>query len=375
MLLHKDLNASTVLVFQRFFELKFTFIFLLIKYFKLCARNKFVDFKGNFALNIANCKNYKFGGFKNTCDDCRSAGQSSYSSSSSSQPMGPVGKTISWIVVIAIAIGICLFIHSRTDFFRNIGDNIAGWFGNETAAQAAEMNRVRKADWTDIDIPADELEERKAAIDEFIASDGVSYRMKGEVQFGRDRGNFMFESFTMRVELSYNAELDVYKFIFKDKGNSGNHIYNDERFSRFHIPGGTYYIINEDGKSYVLSDVDGTKKVSEENSSLYRSLMLYRLENLIITDFILDDPGDYAEGSYRNNVLRKQGAFFYRSKSGSGDGVNFLPFQLRLRTYNAMPVSYLLINNIGGTDIGSRIEFDIFYNRIPDDNPSVADWK
>ena len=276
-------------------------------------------------------------------------------------------------IMIACVIAAGVFIDNRTGFFSNIGTNIgdtvAGWFGNETAAQATEMRKIRKADWYDNEeIPESELKVKKAAIEAFIAS-GASYRMKGEFQFGYASGTNTQSSFTTAVEMSYNAELDVYRFVFKNKNTSGHNVLENPKTHGLHIQDGTYYIVKENGKTYVLSDVGGERKSTEAAGNVYSFLRWHMMDNIIEPDYLLDKSPD--ENNH-NVLIREHGNYFHRYYPDRGA---FLKHTFKLWTYKDMPVKYQQIGEMDNSDVWFNIQADYFYDKIPNDKPSVADWR
>jgi hypothetical protein len=171
--------------------------------------------------------------------------------------------------------------------------------------------------------------------------------------------------------MSYNQSIDVYKFTFKNKSTSGYNILEDPKLKGFIVKDGTYYIVKENGVTYVLSDTGGEKKaVSEsENRNLFNLLMWHGMGNIVEPAYLLDRcPDEY----FDNYLIGDDGYFFYRLYPDRGEVMwhTFL-----LKTYKNMPVQYEQIGNIDNSDVWFHIEVDYFYDKIPDDNPSVADWK
>ena len=160
---------------------------------------------------------------------------------------------ITAIVYIGIIGGVVYLIHTRTDFFTNTGDRITGFFGKETAAQATAINKLRKAKSatfleTGVEITADEFAAKKTDIDNVIKS-GASYRMKGLFQHNVAMQNW----FETHVEMSYNATSDVYRFVVKAKRENGSNPRKNPRLANYYVPDGIYYIVRENGKTYLLS--------------------------------------------------------------------------------------------------------------------------
>jgi len=289
-------------------------------------------------------------------------------------------------VVVVIVIGALVFagrwIDNKTGFFTNIGhnisDSVAGFFGNESAADSAEMNKIRKAKTYDNEnIDISELAAKKTALEEFIASN-PSYRMSGEFQYGYKTGN-TFNSFITKITMSYNADLDVYKFVFTSKEHQGYNVLANEKMKNLHILDGTYYVVNEGGKTYILSDSGGEKKVTEVTGTggVYGFLMWHSMEGVIETDFFNDKPDAFVStGSrYQNKVIGEHGSDYYRYNHDSLAKSNYLGDKVALRTYKDMPVTYEQTGDFTNSDAGFNIKADYYYDRIPKDNPSVAEWK
>ena len=327
-----------------------------------------------------------------TCRVCKNREQernrthepSEPSKPTSSGSFGPLTTLLSKILVIPMAIlligGPIIFIAGGTATLRNIGSsihsafyNVIGFFGGEEASEFAAMNEIRNASrqFTE-EIPFSELPARQAAIIAFAES-GASYRMGGEIKYGFSSGN-TFNQIQTDIEMSYNGELDVYKFALSSRTFSGHNMLAHERFRNWHIPNGTYYIVNENGVTYVLSEVDGVKQAVNinDNSVLYDFLTRFRMGNMIMSERFLDS-GDGYDGSYYQNLRRNDGAIYYRFPSIEMN--YYLSYSYRLRTYKDMPVTLEHIFDIEGHRIGTQIEIDYFYDNIPEDNPTVADWR
>jgi hypothetical protein len=281
------------------------------------------------------------------------------------------GSTPLWgkIVTAVLALGIAVFIFSLTDTGKNVIDSISGIFGGESSQETAAMNKVRRSERSGVIMDESELDAKMAAINEFIAS-SASYRMSGTFQFGYPSGSSS-NSVTTTVTMSYNESLDVYMFTFKNKNTSGYNIFEDPKLKGFIVSDGTYYIVRENGIIYVLSDISGEKKaVSEsENGSLLNLLLWHGMENIVEPVYLLDkSPDDY----YDNQLIGDDGYFFYRHYPDRGA---IMWHTFLLKTYKNMPVRYEQIGNIYNSDVWFTIRVDYFYDKIPDDNPSVADWR
>jgi len=281
---------------------------------------------------------------------------------------GPItaGQIIATIIIILVIAGV---IFSFTNTGKNVIDSVVGIFGGESAQETAAMNKVRRAGRTDVFMDESELGAKMAEIDTFIASD-TSYRMSGTFQFGYPSGASS-NSVTTTVTLSYNESVDVYMFIFKNKNTSGYNILEDPKLKGFIVSDGTYYIVRENGITYILSDISGEKKaVSEnENRNLLNLLLWHSMGNVVEPAYLLDRCTDEY---FENYLIGDDGHSFYRFYQDRGERLNH---KFMLITYKNMPVKYEQIGNIDNSDVWFWIEVDYFYDKIPDDNPSVADWE
>jgi hypothetical protein len=233
------------------------------------------------------------------------------------------------------------------------------------------------------EIDAAALAANMDAIDAFIAT-GESYRMSGNYQYGYKRSSIYADEIrTTNIEMFYNADLDVYKFTLE---NLGTQWAEDSRLRPYRIAEGIYYILEEDGKTYVLSEIDGVKAVTDvsANRSSYDFLMQFSMENLIDTGFVrtaykravsVEGLNDYA---YNESMSHRNGEFYRRDPSyGTFDLSRYLyGDSAELKVYEDKPVSYLRSYVVAGSDdVCTERRLSIYYDRIPVEAPSVADWK
>ena len=299
-----------------------------------------------------------------------SSGSSSYSRSYSSG--APPLTRRDYLIALAVVLVIAGFLAFKfTTFFEEAYSGVIGLFGSEASSESAAMNVIRKAKSTDMvwgeQITGSELTENRAAVTAFMNS-GADYRVKGRAEYGYYSSplNGYFK-FVADVEMSYNSETDVYKFKLSnvalyDNGDKLNNRFND-------IKEGVYYIVKENGTTYLLSEINGVKKVTEasENRAIYDFLMGLRMESAISLNFFTDDKtkcGKDGDGAYyltgRDSTLN----MWFSHKGGE-----------ELKTYKNKPVYYYachIDNNLG---LDRMFEYNFYYDKIPNDNPSVADWK
>ena len=101
--------------------------------------------------------------------------------------------------------------------------------------------------------------------------------------------------------------------------------------------------------------------------------MEYRMGQIVDTGFLTDrDKGD--ENYFNNFHISGLGDYFnryYRNRMN----FNALPHHVELRTFQNMPVSFNQARNIRNTDLRFECDVDFYYDRIPQDNPTIEDWK
>ena len=289
-----------------------------------------------------------------------------------SKPLKLRTKIFIGVVLLAVA---CAAIFKFTSFFEEAYSGIIGFFGSEAAKDSAAIEVVRKVNISDFiysgeKISGEQLDENKAAIKAFTTS-GTDYRMKGRVEYGyySSPKNSFFD-FWADVDMSYNSQLDVYKFtlsevlIWNDEGRL------DELFGA--VKDGVYYIVKEDGKTFLLSEVKAVKTVMDisQNRSVYNLLMGLCMESVINLDFLNDEKtqrGAEKDGT-GYQITDSSKVSWFRSKYFNHSGAE-------LRTYQKMPVYYYTTHKNTRLDMDQRCKYNFYYNKIPDDNPSVSDWK
>jgi hypothetical protein len=205
------------------------------------------------------------------------------------------------------------------------------------------------------------------AINEFVESN-ASYRISGEFVYGyKDGRGTLANNFTTAaqadVEMSYNGETDVHKFIISNSGDE-----TDELLKGYMVADGTYYIVTENGKTYVLSDIYGDKAAVDisVDTSLYNILTSYFMENVINTSLIDKEATAYQlwDGvQYDRAILL--------------DNPGFLAFpdtRVALRAFQNKPVTYVYRNPDDDSEIEYNFEAGFYYDDIPQDAPTVAEY-
>jgi hypothetical protein len=205
------------------------------------------------------------------------------------------------------------------------------------------------------------------AIDGFIAS-GASYRMSGEFIYGyKDYRGTLANNFATAaqtdVEMSYNSETEVYKFVINNAGAE-----TDEKLKGYLIHDGTYYIVKENGRTYVLSDIYGDRAAvdSSENAGIYNILTSYLIEAVIDTNWFDKQADAYHLWG---------GTQYDRAIILDNPGLLAFPdTRVELRTFQNKPVSYIYRNKDADSDIEYSFMASYYYDDIPLDNPAVSDY-
>jgi hypothetical protein len=286
---------------------------------------------------------------------------------SGSSHSGPMPLWVN-IVLGVLVLGVAFFFAYRAGIVDRAIGGIAGLFGNEAASDNAGVEVIRKTDWSKFANEPQTLSDSETAagqeaVTAFMQS-GASYRMSGSIKYGYLSNDGGFQEFQMALESSYNSELDVYKFVLSDMFLDG-----DEKLEQYFgsFREGTYYIVNEGGNTYVLSDMGGERTVSDasENPSLYNTLMGLRMESVIGFDF-------FSEESFRAYNLN--GGTAYKADDLGEESINYNPIEIILKTYGDMPVYHYFCREDRDLGLQRQFDYNFYYDRIPDDNPTIADW-
>ena len=288
------------------------------------------------------------------------------------EPLKLRTKIFIGVVILTVT---CVTLFKFTPFFEEAYSGIISLFGSEAAKDSAAIEVVRKVNINNYiyegeNISDEQLIGNKAAITAFTES-GADYRMKGRVEFGYySSPKNRFFDFWADVDMSYNSQLDVYKFtlsevlIWNDDGRL------DELFGA--VKDGVYYIVKEDGKTYVLSEIKDVKTVTDisQDRTVYNFLMRLRMEPIIILGFLNDEKtqrGTKKDGA-GYQLYDDSKVSWFKSKYFNHSGVE-------LRTFQNMPVYYYTTHKDSYFDMDQRSKYNFYYNKIPGDSPSAADWK
>ena len=268
-------------------------------------------------------------------------------------------RFIKFLLILAVL----LLILKSSFWVKSITISMAG----ETAA----MNIIRKEkNKTFFDkgerMDYETIVVNRRALNEFRNS-GSDYRMSGEFIYAyRDgaRGtaaNNFSTSIRAHVEMSYNSKTDVYKFEIRNTGT-------DEKMASYRIEDGAYYIVNENGKTYVLTDFFGERTAADisEDDSIYKFLMKYHMEYALYTGYLDREAEGFSLWG---------GAYFYRFIKIENPGLQaFSNSRIELRTYDNKPVWYIYEYHDKDSGIGCNVTLNYYYDKIPNDAPKVADY-
>ena len=205
----------------------------------------------------------------------------------------------------------------------------------------------------------------RRALEEFRNS-GADYRMTGVFIYaykdsrGTAANNFS-TSVRADVEMSYNSKTDVYKFVIRNTGT-------DEKLKNYRIEDGTYYIVNENGTTYVLADFFGERTATDtrENAVIYNFLMKYHMETVLFTGYLDREAEGFSLWG---------GAYFYRFIAIENTYYHvFTGTRVELCTYNNKPVWYVYVYHDNNANVSSQFTLNYYYDNIPNDAPIVADY-
>ena len=249
--------------------------------------------------------------------------------------------------------------------------SVTGMFDNLPAAKSAAMNNIRDGiNWDKGHVIATEtLSEKKAAVEEFIASKH-SYRMEGDMMYIYYSNATTFKRFSTHVEMSYNADFEVYKFTFKSREIDYD-AFKDKHLAPFHVlKNGVYYIIKENDTEWILYDNEGKKQATaaSKNNTLYTNLKTHTMEKMINTGIMINENG----AKQIKNLNCRDGNYFYRMYSHHEKDAAYT--SVTLKTYHDRPLQYKCYDKPKATGMTFDFSIDYFYNKIPEDNPSLSDW-
>jgi hypothetical protein len=240
-----------------------------------------------------------------------------------------------------------------------------------TGGEAVAMNVIRTEDKKTFFDKGERLNyeaitRNRRALIEFTSS-GASYRMNGEFIYAYRTGrgtlaNNFSSSVRADVEMSYNSETDVYKFVIRNIGT-------DKKLENHRIEDGTYYIVKENNKTYVLADLFGEKTTTDisKNDRIYKFLMKYHMENALYANYLDREASGFSLWG---------GAFYYRMINIDNPGLMAVSNpRVEFRTYGNRPVGYVYVYHDKKTGIGCHLTLNYHYDNIPRDVPRVADYR
>ena len=267
-----------------------------------------------------------------------------------------------WRAVLAclIVVGVVFGIYAAVTYF------------NRPMTEAGTIDRLRSEKYSTFinlgeRIPDDDIPANAEAITAYIDS-GESYRTKGIFEYAfYDYMNDYGREKKARsdIEMSYNKELDVYQFKITNNGDSV------DTLEQYRIAEGTYYIIKENGKTYVLYHGGGKRIATDinEDRKVYDFLLQYCMSSLIKTDYFTDIS------TAKWHLWDGDMYALSHSDVGSGKTVYDGRHRTELRTYKNKPLVWFDCNRDAEAMVEWQIKVDFYYDNIPKDAPSVADYR
>jgi hypothetical protein len=168
----------------------------------------------------------------------------------------------------------------------------------------------------------------------------------------------------------YNSETNVYMFMLTSEDQKGYKAHEREEISDYYIPDGVYYIVGDNGTSYVLSDRDGTKQVLEQgkDDGLYAALMAFSMGEAVSFDFLTGSR----EAEYSQSYSFDGGEYYYR-RYRYGDTAVYAE-DTYLISYKNKPVQYERSDR-QQSELTFQFVMDFYYDSIPEDAPTPNDWQ
>ena len=278
------------------------------------------------------------------------------------------------MAIIAIGIIFAIFVVFPAPFYA-AASKATGFLGMKSLSETTAMSAVRNTKTSNLigkgDKMSDEtLVENKAAIEAFINSD-KSYRMDGVVQYavgGRLNNKKLYAKFDMW----YNHETGVVKFHFKQFYSQEDHalqnIFGSDSHP-FRYEKRTYYVVQENRQTYLLTENKNKQREVykfEKGIFLFDFMDALQTHKLINTDF-LNNP--------ETERYHYRGGEFYKLRSAKRTNIILSEHSgSELRTFNNQPMYYY---TSGKNNARVEYEFTVnfYYDKIPNDKPSVAEWK
>jgi hypothetical protein len=272
-----------------------------------------------------------------------------------SKAAGGGGSYFVPIVAAVIIIGVIIF--AVIFFGKGVYMNFAAESGAMSVIRDEKSGTFLKKGEA---IPNEEISANKTALEDFAQS-GASYRMEGEFHYGLYKSGHKAELVT-DVEMSYNADTDIYRFALSSR------LGDAELDKIVSIEDGTYLVVKENGKTYVLSEIEGIKTALEiiENRTVYNFLMSYSMENVMYTGVI--DRSD-------SDRLSLWNADYYRCLYDDNGYMIVSNPKTELRTYNDKPVYYLHKIKNKENSIEYLYILNFYYDDIPHEKPDITEYQ
>jgi hypothetical protein len=281
-----------------------------------------------------------------------------------------VGAMVSAIVIgIVIAVFTVFPAPSYTAVSK-----VAGFVGLKSLSENTAMKAIRSSKGNDF-IPEREMSQEtlaanKAAIVEFLES-GESYRMDAVVRYAtgsRLSNKRLFAKFDMW----YNSETGVMRYYFKQFYNQEapalQNLFGSSDTHPFRYEKRTYYVMRENNRTYLLRENKDKERelfTFGRGDFLFDFMNAMQIHKIINTDFL---------SSPETQRYHYRGGDFYRLRSTAQTSILSENPKTELRTFNNQPVYYHTSGkNKDGVEY--EITMNFYYNKIPNDKPSVKDWK
>ena len=239
--------------------------------------------------------------------------------------------------------------------------------GGSSESEAEEIGLLRAMDAVDFEnagerISTAALAANAEAITTFMSS-GASYRMSGSFEYAyydyADMGQL--KKNRTAVSMSYNGDTDVYIFALAGSGD----------ISETPEDLGTYYIVRENGMTYILHEGDGARTVIgiDEGVVVFEFLSQYMMENIVRTDFIT--ATDTTALSYGDGGFYSLPHDYLSDHPPAYGGQH----KTELKTYQNRPISWYDCDGDGESAVEWQSVVDFYYDNVPAVVPGVAEWR
>lgn len=194
----------------------------------------------------------------------------------------------------------------------------------------------------------DKLSADSAAVKEALESGG-SYRMDAKLRYGYTKNGLAVKMITT-IEMIYDAHRDAYQFVIKNSGD------DDAKLGEYRLDEGTYYIIKENVKTWLLSKIGNEKQVIDvsQDDKIYNFLMNYQIGKIVSTGVMTQ------KGAVKRTMW---GASCYNDFfENNGNNMFGVP-ECQLKLYKDKPVYYLMRYSNADKKIDYQYELKLFYDK------------